>query len=261
MLKSRIIPKLQVIYKDYGNFFKPVTVTSRSFAQYRPVGDPLSQAKIYESNMVDELMLVAIGHSSEHWNKFAGLVQTLSESLATPLAVGGGIRYFHQVQTLFANGADKVVLNTAAYHDPNLLTSIVETYGSQSLVVSIDVRSNRESENWTLYSNSGLTKEDVSLRSHLHNLSRIGVGEILLTSIDRDGSSLGLDLPLISLCSDITVPLIVSGGCGLSAHFVQGFAAGASAIAAGTFFCQRDQNPLQCRSHLLNSHINVRRDI
>lgn len=261
MLKRRLIPKLQLGLRSSYRGPKPVLQVTRQFSSKRAIADPLSQAKIYEAQFADELILLDIERTNTSWPILLSTLELISQSLATPLSVGGGITCYEQVQNLLDRGADKVVLNSGALDDPSLIDKVASCYGAQCLVLSIDVRETALGT-WRVWSNSG------TLEIHRDPLAWIaeavdrGAGEVMVTSIDRDGTGSGLDLPLVSALSEsLNVPLIASGGCGLASHLVQGYEAGASAVAAGTLFSQRDQNPMQLRSQILNSGFPIRIEV
>lgn len=259
MLKRRIIPKLQLSLKQSFRGDKPVLVVTRQFDQKRAIGDPLSQAKIYEAQLADELILVDLIRSEDSWLKLLSTLEKISSALATPISVGGGLNKFKQVQILLDHGADKVILNSAAINNPTLINQIASTYGSQCLVVSIDVKKSHESSEWIVWSQGGRLKTDKKVLNWSKEVEERGAGEIMITSIDKDGECNGMDLDLIAQVSQFSsIPVIASGGCGLAEHFIEGFKLGASGVAAGTFFCQRDQNPIQCRSQIYNSGIPIR---
>ncbi len=258
MLKKRLIPKLQFSIKPSYRGPKPVLVITRQFDSKRAIGDPVSQAKIYEAQLADELVLVDLEGTSDSWPILLDTLSIMSESLATPLAVGGGITSFEQVQQLLDRGADKVVLNSGAVKNPQLIDRVANSYGSQCVVISIDIRMDSDLTR-QVYIDGGSTATDLSLLSWANDCASRGAGELLITSIDNDGTGSGLDLVSIrQLRHEVNLPLIVSGGCGLAQHFVAGYEGGASAVAAGTFFSQRDQNPMQCRSHIRNAGLPIR---
>ena len=181
--------------------------------------------------------------------------------MATPLAVGGGVHSFDQVQALLDRGADKVVLNTFAVEQPSLIDHVAAAYGSQCLVLSLDAKPNHKG-GWHVWTQAGRTDSQRDVLAWAREAVDRGAGEIVATSIERDGTGSGLDLELTSsLAQAISVPVIASGGCGLANHFVEGYQAGASAVTAGTFFCQRDQNPMQCRSHIRNAGLPIRLEV
>ena len=259
MLKKRLIPKLQLNFKETIRGIKPILVLTRQFNNPRAIGSPLSQAKIYEAQLADELFLLNLTRTESSWDPFLSILEEISFELATPLSAGGGINSFEQVQELLERGADKVILNSGAIKKPELIDKVSNTYGSQCVVVCIDYKSDLNSETKKVFINSG--KEDTNLEPLEWAKEAVfrGAGEILLNSIDNDGMGNGLDLEITKYMSaKIPVPLIISGGCGLSKHFVEGYLSGASAVSAGTFFCQRDQNPMQCRSQISNAGVPIR---
>lgn len=261
MLKRRLIPKLQLGLRRSYRGTQPVLLITRQFSEKRPIGDPLSQAKIYESQLVDELILVDLERTDESWSVLLNTIQLMSEQLATPLSVGGGLQNFDQVQALLDRGADKVILNSAAVSSPELINQVANAYGQQCVVLSVDCRYNCDGMYgvWTACGTHDVGLEP--LKWAKEGVER-GAGEVMVTSIIRDGSGLGLDLDLISEFScALPVPVIASGGCGLAQHFVEGYIAGASAVSAGTFFSQRDQNPMQCRSHIRNAGFPIRLEV
>jgi cyclase len=222
------------------------------------IGDPVSQAKIYEAQLADELILVDIEGSSASWPLLLQTVEAMSQVLATPLAVGGGVRTVGQVESLLSSGADRVVLNTAAISDPGLIDSVSSVFGVQCVVVSIDARAHADG-GWRVWNDGGSNDSGLEVAQWGREASERGAGELLVTSIDRDGSGAGLDLGLIShLSTNVVVPVVASGGCGLAEHFSQGFGAGAAAVAAGSFFSLRDQNPMQSRAHVHNAGHSIR---
>ena len=251
--------RLQLSLKNSFRGPKAVLSITKQFHNPRFVGDPLSQAKIFEAQLADELILVDIHRTDDSWPVLLSTLSSISSSLATPLAVGGGIRTFHQVQELLDRGADKVVLNTGALVTPDLINQVSSVYGSQCVVLSIDVYPSRSLHSWKVYADGGQADSNRLLDEWVKESIDRGVGEILVTSILHDGSSRGLDLGMIrSISSSSTVPVIASGGCGLAQHLIDGYKAGASAVAAGTFFCTRDQNQFQSRSHIKNAGIPIR---
>ncbi len=261
MLKKRLIPKLLFKVKESFSGKKPLLVTTKEFNSIKPTGDPISQAKIFESQLADELVFLNIDRNKDSWLIFLETINEIANSLTTPLAVGGGIKDFEQVQQLLDRGADKIIINTAAIDKPDLIEEIAASYGSQCVVLSIDVRQNNNLQ-YIAWSECGKKNSHIDALDWAAEAINRGAGEILLTSIERDGSGLGLDNNLIRNFSDnLNVPIIASGGCGLSSHFVEGYESGASAVSAGTFFFQRDQNPMQCRSHIYNSGINIRIEV
>tara|TARA_A100001388_G_scaffold272943_1_gene254044 strand:- start:5016 stop:5804 length:789 start_codon:yes stop_codon:yes gene_type:complete len=259
MLKKRIIPKLQLNYKQTYKGKKPILVVTKQFKNPRAIGDPLSQAKIYEAQLADELFLLDLERTNDSWEVLLSTLENMSYELATPLSAGGGIQTFNQVQELLERGADKVILNTAAVKNPNLIEEVANVYGSQCVVLSIDFKRIKPHNMPKVFVNAAQEQTDLEpLNWALEAINR-GAGEIALNSINNDGMAKGLDLEITEEFSrHISVPLIIAGGCGLANHFVDGFLSGASAVAAGTFFCQRDQNPMQCRSQISNSGIQIR---
>ncbi len=261
MLKKRLIPKLQLSVKDSFRGKQSVLVVTRQFGSRRAIGNPLSQAKIYESQMADELILVNLEQTAESWSTMLKTVEELAEELATPLSVGGGLKNIEQIQALLDRGADKIVLNSGAINEPNLINRVAKTYGAQCVVVSIDVRQKNE-DRWGVWAMNGKIDTKKNALDWACEATDRGAGEVLVTAIDRDGTGQGLDLGITScLTGALNVPVITSGGCGLAQHFVEGYQAGASAVAAGTFFCQRDQNPMQCRSHIRNAGLPIRLEV
>ena len=261
MLKRRLIPKLQMGLRRSFRGPQPVLLVTRQFSSRRAVGDPLSQAKIYEAQLADELILVDLERTEESWPVLLDTVEVLAEALATPLAVGGGVHSLEQVQALLDRGADKLVLNSAALKQPELIGRVATSYGSQCVVLSLDARPNSDG-GWRVCSEGGNLDEGREALSWALEAVDRGAGEVMVTAIERDGTGAGLDLDLTKALADtLLVPVIASGGCGLAQHFVEGYEAGAAAVAAGTFFCQRDQNPMQCRSHIRNAGLPIRLEV
>ena len=210
--------------------------------------------------MADELILVDLERTDEG-SVLLSTVEAMAEALATPLAVGGGVFSFEQVQNLLDRGADKVVLNSAPLKQPDLIDRVAAAYGAQCVVLSLDVRPH-PAGGWQVWSEGGYLDGGKKALSWAREAVERGAGEVMVTAIERDGTGEGLDLDLTTtLAEKLSVPIIASGGCGLAQHFVEGYKAGASAVAAGTFFCQRDQNPMQCRSQIRNAGVPIRINI
>ena len=254
MLKRRIIPKLLLERNVDGQSFR--LVTTRQFVESKPVGDPVSQAKIYQAQNVDELMLIDI--ESKGPDKLAlNCVTKLAGEIFMPITIGGGVSQLSHFEELLSRGADKVSINTAALKDRTLVRKAAARFGSQCVVVSIDYRV--VGADRPVFSRGGTEPAGLNACDWAKICEAEGAGEILLTNIDRDGMRNGLDNETIaSVCASVSVPVIASGGCGLAIHFAEGMKAGAGAVAAGTFFCSRDQSPMQCRSHIKNAGLPVR---
>ena len=256
MLKNRLIPKLQL--KRSQRTGKLVLVTTKRFDEIIEIGDPVSQAQIYQAQAADELMFINIAGNSESMDQVISIVRKTAEQVFMPFTVGGGVSSLEHFRLLLKNGADKVSINSAAVAKPELIREASEFFGAQCVVVSIDCKRKQDGR-YSVWTQCG--KKDTALdpEKWAVECERLGAGEILLSSIDQDGTGLGLDCDLIARVSkSISIPLIVSGGCGVAAHFVDGFKSGASAVAAGTFFCFRDQNPIQARSQIKNAGIPIR---
>lgn len=261
MLKRRLIPKLQLGLRHSFRGAQPVLLVTRQFGARRAIGDPLSQSKIYEAQLADELVMVDLERSPESWPVLLATLESMAATLAMPLAVGGGLHSFEQIQALLDRGADKVVLNSAALEQPDLINQVAGAYGSQCVVLSLDARSDGAG-GWRVWGDGGRSDSGRDVLNWAYEAVQRGAGEVLATSADRDGTGKGLDLHLIRVLAEgLSVPLIAAGGCGLAQHFVEGYQAGAAAVSAGTFFCQRDQNPMQCRSHIRNAGLPIRLEI
>ncbi|MBV9182883.1 MAG: imidazole glycerol phosphate synthase subunit HisF [Acidobacteria bacterium] len=259
MLKRRLIPKLQMKVREIGGMRQPVLVTTVNFARVIEIGDPVSQAKIYEAQAADELIFLDLDATSQWRCAMVEVVRKAAEEVFMPFTVGGGVRSLADFRTLLSNGADKVALNTAAVLDPTLIRKAADSYGSQCVVLSIDFR-REQTGPYLVWTHGGKVKTDWSPAAWALEGQRLGAGEILLTSIDRDGTRRGLDVELVRQVTEaVHIPVVASGGCGLAAHFVEGFQLGkADAVAAGTFFCFKDENPMQTRSQIRNAGLPIR---
>jgi imidazole glycerol-phosphate synthase subunit HisF len=261
MLKKRIIPKLLIKNKSYGRLVRPVLVTTRGYEQVFEVGDPLSQAKIYEAQLADELIVLNIDRVAIAADvPLLQVIEKLASQTFMPLAVGGGVTCERDFQTLLNRGADKVSINTAAVLDPGLIMRAAVRFGAQCVVVSIDFRVHPATGRAMVVTHGGKSETDLEALAWARRAVEEGAGEILLTDTDRDGEGKGLNLSVGRTVADaVGVPVILSGGCGVAADFVDGFVEGrAEAVAAGTFFCFRDQNPMQARAHVSSAGVPIR---
>jgi imidazole glycerol-phosphate synthase subunit HisF len=260
MLKKRIIPKLLIRHRQMGHIVRPVLVTTRQYDETVDVGDAVSQAKIYEAQLADELIVLNIDNTAIGDDEvMLGLIERLASETFMPLAVGGGVRKLDDFGILLERGADKVSINSAAVESPELIDVAAARYGAQCVVVSIDYRIDPDIGT-RVYKSGGRVKTDWNLLEWAHEAARRGAGELHLVNVERDGTGSGLDLQnAIDVIGAVNIPVILSGGCGLAAHFTDGFAtAGAEGVAAGTFFALRDQNPIQTRAHIMNAGVPIR---
>jgi imidazole glycerol-phosphate synthase subunit HisF len=260
MLKKRLIPKLLIKHQTIGKSERPVLVTTRLFDKLIKIGEPVSQAKIYEAQLADELIVLNIDSTPVGDDEaILTLVERLASETFMPITVGGGVRTVDDFGRLLERGADKISVNTQALETPHLLTEAASRYGSQCVVISIDFRTD-PSGRARVARDRARTVTERDVEEWALEAVDLGAGEILLCDADRDGTGSGLNLEVSrSIASKVGVPVILSGGCGLADHFIQGFEeAMAEGVSAGTFFCLRDQNPMQTRAHIRNAGIPVR---
>jgi imidazole glycerol-phosphate synthase subunit HisF len=259
MLKKRLIPKLQMKPSKIGSKNRMVLVTTVNFDKVIEIGDPLSQAKIFEAQAADELIFLDLDAHSEDRDLMIDIIKKSAEEIFMPFTVGGGVRTLKDIRILLSNGADKVSINTAAIENPQLVNDSSKKFGVQCIVLSIDYKKD-DNGNYFVYKKGGKVKTDLDPVNWAIEGEKRGAGEILITSIDNDGSQNGLDLIMTQKISEaVKIPVITSGGCGLASHFSDGFTHGkADGVSAGTFFCFKDQNPMQTRSHIKNAGISIR---
>jgi cyclase len=260
MLKKRIVPKLLVRTRAIGASLRPILVTTRGFREEFEAGDPVSQAKVYEAQLADELAVLNIGGQPIAGEAaILAVIERLASETFMPLLVGGGVRTLEDFSLLLGRGADKVAINTAALAEPALVSRAADRFGAQCVVVSIDYRRDAAGRA-SVHGARARADSGRDVLEWARAVVAAGAGELLLSDADRDGGGGGLDLELGRAVADaVDVPVILSGGCGLAAHFVEGFLeGGAEAVAAGTFFNFRDQNPMQARAHVRSAGIPIR---
>ena len=250
MLKIRIIPCLDV--KD-GRVVKGI-----NFVDLIDAGDPVEQASFYSGAGADELCFLDISASLEKRNTMINIVAKTSEKVFIPMTVGGGINSTHDITALLRAGADKVSINTSAILNHNLIRESSERFGSQCIVVAVDVKKNNN--DWLVYSHGGTKKTEMNALLWLEKLEKLGAGEILLTSMDRDGTKNGFDLELLKKATDLLkIPVIASGGGGKLEHFEEGISkGGASALLAASVFHFAEFSIKDVKVFLNKKNISVR---
>ena len=229
MLKNRIIPCLDV---KNGRVVKGI-----NFIDLIDAGDPVEQAKIYDKQGADELCFLDITASNENRNIILDTVKNTAEKCFMPLTVGGGVRTLEDIRNLLLAGADKVSINTAAVTNKNLVKDSAEKFGSQCIVVAVDAKKIQENK-WEIFTHGGRKSTGIDAIKFVENMESIGAGEILLTSMDRDGTKKGFDLDLTKKISNlVNIPVIASGGAGYLEHLYQGIKIGkADAVLAASIF-------------------------
>lgn len=260
MLKKRLIPKLLIQHRKLGFQVRPVLVTTQGFSRAIDVGDPVSQAKIYEAQLADELIVLNIDRTPIREDEITlGLIERLASETFMPLCVGGGVSSVKDFGLLLSRGADKVCINTAAMADPGLIGAAASELGGQCVVVSIDYRVDEQGRAW-VHDHSGCWTTPRLVKDWAQEAVDRGAGELVLCDVERDGTGQGLSWQVgHEVTQAVKVPIILSGGCGRAEHFVEGFRdGGAEGVSAGTFFCLRDQNPMQARAHIRNALIPIR---
>ena len=231
MLTRRIIPCLDV--KD-GRVVKGI-----SFVQLRDAGDPVEQAAAYDAQGADEVCFLDISASPEGRATLVDVVARTANQVFAPLTVGGGVRTVADAERLLEAGADKIAVNTAAIRTPALVADIAARFGSQAIVVAVDAK-RRDADpaaGWEVFSHGGRTPEGLDAVAWCRRVAELGAGELLVTSMDRDGTGTGYDLALIrAIAGAVPVPVIASGGVGELAHLAEGLEAGADAVLAASIF-------------------------
>ncbi|GBQ10475.1 imidazole glycerol phosphate synthase cyclase subunit [Komagataeibacter rhaeticus] len=228
MLKLRVIPCLDV---KNGRVVKGV-----NFVSLRDAGDPVEQAAVYDAAGADELTFLDITASNENRDTILDVVSRTAERIFLPLTVGGGVRATDDMRRLLLAGADKCAMNSAAVSRPELVSEAAQKFGSQCVVVAIDARSDGHG-GWEVYTHGGRTPTGRNVVDWCREVAERGAGEILLTSMDRDGTGKGFDLDLLRAANAaVRIPIVASGGVGELAHFVEGARAGATGLLAASVF-------------------------
>ena len=252
MLKIRIIPCLDV--KD-GRVVKGV-----NFVDLIDAGDPVEVAKLYDAQGADELCFLDITASHENRDTIFEIVQKTAEVCFMPLTVGGGINKVEHIRKLLLSGADKVSINSAAVRDRNLVREAAEKFGSQCIVVAIDVKKNDAEDVWEVYTHGGRVNTGLDVMKYAKNIEALGAGELLVTSMDRDGTKKGFDNKLMKQITDlVNVPVIASGGVGNLQHLVDGVKIGkADAVLAASIFHFGDFTVGEAKIFMKDQGIEVR---
>ena len=244
MVKIRIIPCLDV--KD-GRVVKGI-----NFLNLIDAGDPVEQAKHYSDNGADEICFLDISASLENRDTMINVVKKTANEVFIPLTVGGGISSIENIQALLKAGADKVSINSAAIKNPNIIKESSEYFGNQCIVVAVDAK--KHNDDWFVYSHGGTKKTDLLALSWIEKAQELGAGEILLTSMDKDGTKSGFDNELLGKVSElIKIPVIASGGVGTLDHFYDGVVKGkADALLAASVFHFNEISIKEVKEYLKN---------
>ena len=255
MLARRIIPCLDVAN---GRVVKGV-----HFESLRDAGDPVEQARRYDAEGADELVFLDITASHEARDTTLEMVSRVADAIFIPFTVGGGIRSVEDAGAALRAGADKVAVNTAAVKDPALVTRLSDAFGAQCVVAAVDVRREPvaagEAPRWRVFVTGGRTPTEVDGLEWIRRLEQLGAGEILLTSMDRDGTQIGYDLELLRLASgQVRIPVIASGGAGNLGHLAEGLEAGAHGVLAASIFHYQGCSLPEARAYLRDRGIPVR---
>ena len=249
MLARRIIPCLDV---TDGRVVKGV-----HFQELRDAGDPVAQAARYDADGADELVFLDISASPEARRTTLEMVSRVAESIFIPFTVGGGVRSVSDAGAVLRAGADKIAINTAAVRDPLLVSHLAESFGSQCVVAAVDVR--WENGHYTVVVNGGREATPLEAGEWTRRLASLGAGEILLTSMDRDGTGQGYDLELLrEVTQAINIPVIASGGAGRLAHLAEALEAGAHGVLAATIFHYQESSLPRARAYLRERGYPVR---
>jgi cyclase len=253
MLAKRIIPCLDV---NAGRVVKGV-----NFVNLRDAGDPVEIAKKYNDDGADELTFLDITASSDQRDMILDVIERVAEQVFIPLTVGGGVRKVEDVRRLMNAGADKVSINTSAITTPELVRDAASRFGSQAIVVAIDARKRPDASGWEVFSHGGRNQTGLdAIEWARHVTAELGAGEILLTSMDRDGTKSGFDLALTRAVSEaVSVPVIASGGVGDLDHLADGVTEGlADAVLAASIFHFGEYSIIQAKQHMRRRGIEVR---
>ena len=253
MVAKRIIPCLDV---DQGRVVKGVR-----FVDIVDAGDPVEQAKFYDASGADELVFLDITATHERRGIMHDVVRKTADQVFIPLTVGGGLRTLEDMRAMLHAGADKVSLNSAALKNPALIEEGAQSFGSQCIVVAIDAK--RVSENplkWEVFTHGGRKATGVNALEWAKEAEERGAGELLVTSMDRDGTKNGYDIPLLQHLYDlVNIPVIASGGAGTLDHLREGFVeGGADAVLAASIFHFREYSIKEAKSYLHEAGINIR---
>ena len=251
MLKNRIIPCLDV---KNGRVVKGI-----NFVELKDAGDPVEQAKVYSDSGADEICFLDITASNENRETIYEVVKKTSKNCFVPLTVGGGVRSIEDINKLLNCGADKVSINTAAVQNHNLIKEAAKRFGSQCIVVAIDAKKTDENK-WSVFTHGGREQTDIDAIGYAKISESNGAGEILLTSMDKDGTQSGYDIELTSkITKAINIPVIASGGVGNLDHLKDGIVkGGASAVLAASIFHFGTFSIKEAKEYLKSKNVSVR---
>ncbi len=250
MVKVRIIPCLDV---KNGRVVKGI-----NFIDLIDAGDPVEQAKHYSENGADEICFLDISASIENRDTMVNVVKKTADEVFIPLTVGGGISSLENINSLLKAGADKVSINSAAIKNPLIIKESSEYFGNQCIVVAVDAK--KEKNDWYVYSHGGTQNTGLFALDWIEKVQELGAGEILLTSMDKDGTKSGFDLDLLEKVSDfIKIPVIASGGVGKLEHFYEGIVMGkANAVLAASVFHFNEISIKEVKDYLISKNIEIR---
>jgi imidazole glycerol-phosphate synthase subunit HisF len=256
MLAKRIIPCLDV---HSGRVVKGI-----NFVALRDAGDPVDQARFYDAEGADELVFLDITATHEARQTVFAMARAVADQVFIPFTVGGGIRTVDDMRGILRSGADKVSINSAAVRDPHLISAGATEFGSQAIVVAIDAKRRvSDSAGWEVYVSGGRVPTGLDAIEWARKVAAMGAGELLLTSMDGDGTRMGYDLELTRAVADaVNIPIIASGGAGTPDHFADVLTTGrADAALAASLFHYRQLNIADVKTYLSEQGIEVRRDI
>lgn len=252
MFTKRVIPCLDV---NNGRVVKGV-----NFVNLRDAGDPVAVGAAYDKAGADELVFLDITASSDARNIKLDMVRKVAETVFIPFTVGGGIRTVEDFKVILREGADKIAVNTAAILNPSLIADAADKFGSQCVVVAIDAKRRADGSGWNIYKNGGRVDMGIDAVEWAMKANELGAGEILLTSMDCDGTKNGYDIELTRTISDnVSIPVIASGGAGKLEHFADAFTEGkADAVLAASLFHYKELEIMEVKKYLREQGISVR---
>ena len=253
MHTKRIIPCLDV---NNGRVVKGV-----NFVNLVDAGDPVEIAKAYDKAGADEIVFLDITASSDNRNTVVDMVRKVAENVFIPFTVGGGIRTVDDFKALLREGADKISINSSAINHPRLISDAAMKFGSQCVVVAIDARRRADGSGWNVYKNGGRIDTGLDAVEWAMSANELGAGEILLTSMDCDGTKSGYDINLTRQIADnVSIPVIASGGAGTKEHFLEALTvAGADAALAASLFHYKELEIMDLKNYLADKGVSVRR--